>query len=156
MGIGSIIGIGTTGPMTVNNYDAPLDKMPVFVRAGALIPMWPAMQFAGEKPVNPLTLDVYPAGETYFDLYEDDGRTRAALPDHAFAMTRIQCSAGRKALLNGGHVLLTVGVSIGQFDGMLPFRSYDVGVDAPALPSSVALLNGSDARFGPCCEWMVF
>lgn len=54
-------------------YAAPPDVMPIFVRGGAIIPMQPAMNYVGEKPVDPLTLDVYPSGRSSIRLYEDDG-----------------------------------------------------------------------------------
>ena len=50
---------------------APLDTMPLFVREGAIIPMGPETQYAAEKPLDPLTLDVYPAGEGAFILLDE-------------------------------------------------------------------------------------
>ncbi len=51
---------------------APLERLPLFVRAGAVLPMYPLMQHVGERPVDRLTLHVYP-GEGSFTLYEDEG-----------------------------------------------------------------------------------
>jgi alpha-glucosidase len=51
---------------------APLEKMPLYVRAGAILPNGPEIAFADEKPLSPLTLDLYP-GDGDFTLYEDDG-----------------------------------------------------------------------------------
>ena len=62
------------GDRTIQYAAAP-DVMPLFVKAGAIIPMQPAMAYAGEKPVDPLTLDVYPSGRSSATLYEDDGTT---------------------------------------------------------------------------------
>ncbi|KJH69692.1 glycoside hydrolase family 31 protein [Aliterella atlantica] len=53
---------------------APLEKMPLYVRAGSIIPMQPVMQYVGEKEVESLTLRVYP-GTGEFTMYEDDGKT---------------------------------------------------------------------------------
>jgi alpha-D-xyloside xylohydrolase len=50
---------------------APLDTLPLFVREGAIIPMGPQVQHVGEKPLNPLTLDVYPAGEAAFTILDE-------------------------------------------------------------------------------------
>ncbi|MCS6889969.1 MAG: DUF5110 domain-containing protein, partial [Chloroflexus sp.] len=63
------------GPAHVLAY-APLERMPLYVRAGAIIPLGPELQRTAEKPLNPLTLLVAP-GEGDFTLYEDDGRTFA-------------------------------------------------------------------------------
>jgi alpha-glucosidase len=53
--------------------DAPLNRMPLYVRAGAVIPMGPAMQYVGEKPLEPLSLHLFPGDQAEFTLYEDDG-----------------------------------------------------------------------------------
>jgi alpha-glucosidase len=53
---------------------APLERMPLYVRAGAIIPMAPVMQYVDERPLDQLTLRIWQgAGE--FTLYEDDGHT---------------------------------------------------------------------------------
>jgi alpha-glucosidase len=51
---------------------APLERLPLFVRAGAVLPVWPEMQYVGEKPVETLTYRVYP-GNFETVLYEDRG-----------------------------------------------------------------------------------
>ena len=52
---------------------APLARMPLFVRAGAIVPTGPAEQYTGEKPDAPITLLVYAGANGHFSLYEDDG-----------------------------------------------------------------------------------
>jgi len=49
-----------------------LERLPLFIRAGAVLPMWPEMQYAGEKTVETLVLRIYP-GELESIIYEDDG-----------------------------------------------------------------------------------
>ena len=58
--------------------DAPLETIPLYVRAGAIIPMGPEMNYVDEK-TGPLTLHVYPdaQGHAALSLYEDDGLTQA-------------------------------------------------------------------------------
>ena len=53
--------------------DAPINKIPLFVRQGAVIPMGPVVQYANEKPNAPLELRVYPGADGSFVLYEDAG-----------------------------------------------------------------------------------
>jgi alpha-glucosidase len=53
---------------------APLDRMPLYVRAGAILPSGPDLRYADERPLDPLTLDLYP-GDGDFTLYEDDGQS---------------------------------------------------------------------------------
>ena len=64
------------GGKWLDKYEAKLDICPVFIRQGAIIPMYPDMNYVGEKPADVLTLDLYPYGNTSFNLYEDDGLTR--------------------------------------------------------------------------------
>jgi len=54
-------------------YDAELETLPLLVRAGAVIPMGPALQHVNERPWNPLSFDAYPGGEgvTEMDLTDD-------------------------------------------------------------------------------------
>ncbi|HMI19724.1 MAG TPA: TIM-barrel domain-containing protein [Sphingomonas sp.] len=53
--------------------DAPLERMPLFVRAGAIVPMGPAMQHVDQVRDAPLTITVYTGADGRFSLYEDDG-----------------------------------------------------------------------------------
>lgn len=53
--------------------DAPLDTMPLYVRAGSIIPMGPDIQHSGEGVNQPIDLLVYPGQDGHFTLYEDEG-----------------------------------------------------------------------------------
>jgi alpha-glucosidase len=57
------------------SVDAPLETVPMFVRAGAIIPTGPQMNYVGEKPVDPVSFNIYPdeKGNASATLYEDDG-----------------------------------------------------------------------------------
>jgi alpha-glucosidase len=72
------------GGVELERSAVPLNRLPVYVRAGAVIPFGPVMQHTAEKPVDPLTVHVYSfsaedAAEDLqsneFSLYEDDGRS---------------------------------------------------------------------------------
>jgi alpha-D-xyloside xylohydrolase len=52
---------------------APLEHMPIFVRAGAVVPVGPDIQYTGEKPDAPLVVQVYTGADGGFSLYEDAG-----------------------------------------------------------------------------------
>ncbi len=52
---------------------APLERMPLFVRAGAIVPTGPAIQYTGEQPDAPIVLLVYAGADGHFTLYEDEG-----------------------------------------------------------------------------------
>lgn len=53
--------------------DAPLDKIPLFVKAGSIIPMGKIIQYTGEKSADTLEIRVYKGADAKFDLYEDEG-----------------------------------------------------------------------------------
>jgi alpha-glucosidase len=54
-----------------------LDELPLYVRAGAILPMQPVVQNTGEKPNGPLEIKAYPGENCHGALYEDDGHTFA-------------------------------------------------------------------------------
>jgi len=63
------------GPAHIE-VEAPLERVPLFVRAGSVVPLGSPMQYVGEGPADRLTLHVYP-GDGEGQLYEDDGHTWA-------------------------------------------------------------------------------
>jgi len=77
--------------------DADLNVLPMFVRAGSVIPMQSPVQSTTHVPDEPLILDVWPFGESEGSLYEDDGET-TAYRDGAYRRTRFLCRADDDAL----------------------------------------------------------
>ena len=65
----------------------PLDTIPIFVKAGAIIPMQPTMIYVGEKPVDVITVEIFPNKNSSFELYEDDG-TSLQYQQGNFAITK--------------------------------------------------------------------
>ena len=55
--------------------DAPFERLPLFVRAGAIVPTGPVTQYVDERRDAPLTILIYPGADGSFSLYEDDGRS---------------------------------------------------------------------------------
>ncbi len=53
--------------------DAPLDRIPLYVRAGSIIPLGPEIEYASEKPAGPIELRIYKGADGTFDLYQDAG-----------------------------------------------------------------------------------
>jgi alpha-glucosidase (family GH31 glycosyl hydrolase) len=56
-----------------------LDRIPIFVRAGAILPLDPVRQYVDEPVTEPTTIRVYPGADGEFRLYQDDGRSMAYL-----------------------------------------------------------------------------
>jgi alpha-glucosidase (family GH31 glycosyl hydrolase) len=59
------------------NVVCPIEQIPIFIKAGAIIPTQEPLNFIGEREIKEITLDIYPGGESTFHLYDDDGRTTA-------------------------------------------------------------------------------
>ena len=97
--------------------EAPLNKLPLFVRAGSIVPLGPAMEWSTEKPADPLEVRVYLGADGDFTLYEDEndgyGYTRGA---HATIALHWD-DAGKT---------LTLGAREGSFQGMLAKRTFRV------------------------------
>jgi alpha-D-xyloside xylohydrolase len=96
---------------------APLETMPLHVRAGSIVPMGPDLQYASEKPANPLELRVYRGADGRFALYEDEG-DGYAYEKGVFATIPIEWSETKRTL--------TIGARRGSFPGMLERRTFHV------------------------------
>jgi alpha-glucosidase len=126
------------GPTTVNGYHAPLDTLPLFVRAGAIVPMWPKGTLSWQtRDKGELDYDVYAKGTNAFELYEDDGVTRQYAGGRS-ARQQVQVVAEGTGYSN---TTITVGASKGTYDGKPGARSYAFTVHVGAAPT-VVLLDG--------------
>jgi len=89
----------------------------VHVRAGAIIPAGPEIQYTDEKPADPITLYVYDGADGAFTLYEDDGLTYG-YERGQFARIPLHWNDATKTL--------TIGKREGTFAGMAAQRTFDV------------------------------
>ena len=78
------------GKPNVRMETPALDKLPVFVRAGSILPRQPLVQSTTQTPDGPLTLDIYPGEDCRGMLYADDGHSEA-YRDGAFLRQAIRC-----------------------------------------------------------------
>jgi alpha-D-xyloside xylohydrolase len=76
---------------------APYDSMPLYIRAGSIVPFGPELQYTAEKKADPITLFIYQGSEGDFTLYEDDGLTYA-YEKGAFARIPIHWDDAAKTL----------------------------------------------------------
>jgi alpha-D-xyloside xylohydrolase len=106
--------------------DAPYDRLPLFVRAGAIVPFGPDQEYIGEKDARVLTLYVYTGANGAFTLYEDDGLTYDYERGRS---SRIQLT------WDDARRTLTLGARDGAFDGMLRDRTFNVVLVSPDSPS---------------------
>jgi len=128
------------GGKTVENYDVSNFKLPVLVREGAILPMYPESYYENRKqqrPRDPLQVDIYPhpTQETKFLLFEDDGLTYK-FRDGKYNKSLFTCdAAGAPGLI---RVTAAGGFEGQGYDGMPAERNYRLTVHTTAKPSAVA------------------
>lgn len=57
------------------NVLTPLDKLPLFIKGGSIIPSQPVVQYTGQRLAEEITLDIYPVADGSLALYADDGKS---------------------------------------------------------------------------------
>lgn len=127
------------GKTTLMNYHAPLDKLPLFVKAGSILPMYQEMKYDWERPTDSLTLKVYPKGTTAFEMYEDDGLTRKHR-EGEFAKTRFEVMES-----DLGFTDITIHPAQGDFQGRLKERVYLMDVFSTEIPKKIQM-NGVNLK----------
>ena len=124
------------------NATTPLDRLPLYVRAGSIVPLGPDEEWSSEKPADPIELRIYAGADGDFTLYEDENDSYnyekgvyATIPLH----------------WDDKAQTLTIGERKGQFPGMLENRSFrvvfvgenhGVGVNATDEPDNVVQYSG--------------
>jgi len=99
--------------------DAPIDKIPLFVKAGSIVPMGPFLQYSTEKPADPIELRIYPGADGSFTLYEDEN-DNYNYEQGVFATIEFKWNDAQRQL--------TIGSRKGKFPGMLQKRTINVVV----------------------------
>lgn len=94
-----------------------LDRIPLFVRAGSIIPIGPDVQYTNEKKWDNLIINVYPGADGTFTLYEDEGDNYNY---ESGAYTEIQMK------WNDTKRILTIDARKGEYNGMLPKRNFTI------------------------------
>jgi alpha-D-xyloside xylohydrolase len=134
----------TSGGATIT-APAPLDRIPLDVRAGSILPMGPVIEYAGQA-TDPIELRVYPGADGDFTLYEDQGNGQgykkgehSTIPIHWDDSSRT----------------LTIGARQGSFPGMAAKHTFDVvivspghgvGGDPTAKPDQTIHYSGAEAK----------
>ncbi|GAA1688512.1 hypothetical protein GCM10009745_36790 [Kribbella yunnanensis] len=128
------------GPTTVNGYHAALDTLPLFVKAGAVVPMWkPGINAAAEQGFGDrLTVDIYPQGKSSFTLFEDDRVTRAKQS----AQQTFAVDAPRDGR---GDIIVRIGALNGSYAGKPGSRPYELTVHTGSAPHAV-LVDGRPVK----------
>jgi alpha-glucosidase len=115
-----------------------IDQVPVYLRPGATVPMQPPMRYTGEKPVDPLIVNVWPlqpGSSSAYSVYEDSG---VAVEYQRGSFTRTPV----KAAQSGDTLRVEIGPVQGSFPGMLHARAYELRLPADWPPAAVTV-NGT-------------
>jgi alpha-D-xyloside xylohydrolase len=94
---------------------APLDRLPLYVRAGSILPMGPDLEWSAEKPADPIELRVYRGADGEFTLYEDEN-DNYNYEKGTYATVPLRWDDSKQALM--------IGERQGQFPGMLASRTF--------------------------------
>jgi len=133
-----------TGPAIVERSFA-IDQVPVYLKAGAIVPMQPPMRYTGEKPVDPLIVNVWPLAPgttSTYSVYEDSG-VAVEYQRGVFARTPI------KATQTGDSLKVEIGPVQGSFPGMRPARGFELRLPADWPPASVTVNGVAVKKAGP-------
>jgi alpha-D-xyloside xylohydrolase len=107
---------------------APIDRIPVYVRAGSVIPIGPEIQYTNEKPDAPITLYVYTGHDGTFTLYEDSGNDYG-YEKGEFATVQLSYDDNRGEL--------KIGARKGEYPGMVGKRTFNVRWITPGVPAAL-------------------
>lgn len=118
------------GGRVINNYEASLWKLPLFVRNGAVIPMTNPNNNVSQIDRTLRIYEIYPSGHTSFTEYDDDGTTEAYRRGE-FATTSIESEAV------GDRVTVTIHPSEGDFAGFERMKRTELRINVTAEPDGV-------------------
>jgi alpha-glucosidase len=129
------------GPAEVKR-NFSIRQTPVYVRAGAIVPEAPPMQFTTQKPLDPLIVNLFPLaenGSSSYSLYEDAGDSRAYQRGE-FARTELR-SAQKES-----EFTVEVAAAKGTYRGMPASRGYEIHLPGDWPPDTVTI-NGHPATY---------
>jgi alpha-glucosidase len=139
-----------TGGST-KTVSAPVNQVPLFISAGAIIPMLVpydssgnaiTQQYVDQYPANPLTLDIYPSGSTSYTLYEDDGISDLYITDNEFSTTLFSSNN------TSGKEVVTIGAANGSYVGQFANRTYYLEINQQSsAPASVTRDGNTDTQY---------
>jgi len=128
---------------------APLDRLPLYVRAGSILPLGPTMEWSTQKVEDPIELRIYRGADGDFTLYEDQNDTYN-YEKGAYATIPLHWDDSKQTL--------TIGDRKGQFPGMLQSRTFQVvfvgenhgvGVEQTDRPDKTVQYSGAAITVTP-------
>ena len=123
------------GGCILNDYAAPLWKLPVFVKSGSIIPMTKPNNNPTQIPADFRAYEIYADGETAFTDYDDDGTTQEYLQEKC-SRTLVQTKT------EGDLLTVDIAPAIGEFAGMVKHKTTELRINVTAQPKSVKVKVG--------------
>ena len=133
-----------TGPASVERSFS-IDQTPIYLRAGAIVPMQPPMLYTGQKPVDPLIFNIWPlvqGASSSYKVYEDSG-VAVDYQRGVFARTPVT------ATQNGDTLRVEIGPVEGSYPGMMKMRAYQLRLPADWPPAAVTVNGMPVKQAGP-------
>ena len=114
---------------------APLERIPLYVRAGSILPLGPEEEYADEKPNGPIELRIYPGADGAFTLYNDEG-DNYDYERGAHSTTTLTWSDATRTL--------TIAARQGTYPNMPRETTFHIVLAAPAHGTGEATTNAAD------------
>lgn len=124
------------GDCIINNYAAPLWKLPVFVKNGAIIPLANPNNNVTEVNKNLRIYEIYPCGNSSFTEYDDDGVSEEYKAGKCVT-TLIESAVGVK-----GHVTITIHPVQGEFIGFVKEKATEFRINVTERPNNITAVIG--------------
>lgn len=124
----------TTGGQSVDAA-APIDILPLYIKAGSVVPMGPEMEYATQKPADKIELRIYPGADGQFKFYEDENDN--------YNYEKGKFATFTLTWKDKTHQLL-ISDTKGQFTGMLKNRTFNVILVNGSHGSNVGLTAKAD------------
>ena len=116
---------------------APVDEIPLFVKAGSIIPLGPVMNYSTEKPCDPVELQIYPGNNASFEFYEDEN-------------DNYDYEKGLYSIIplewDDASSTLTIGARRGQFPGMMQHHTFNIVLKGKGGIKKQVSYDGNEIR----------
>lgn len=126
------------GNKIINNYEAPIWKLPVFVKAGAIIPLYNPNNNIQEVDKSLRIYEFYPYSDSEFTEYDDDGISEA-YKNGEFVKTHITSS------VKGNRLTLNIEASQGDYKGFVRNKKTEVRINATEKPRKIKIRLGNSS-----------
>ncbi|UIR56818.1 DUF5110 domain-containing protein [Sphingobacterium sp. SRCM116780] len=126
------------GNTILNNFDAPIWKLPLFIKSGAIIPMTNPNNNVQEINKGLRIYEIYPAGKTSFTAYDDDGISEAYKFGKG-ASTFIESTLDIK-----NKVTVSVEPTVGEFEGFIKDKQTEFRINVTAKPKKITAAIGKN------------